>query len=311
MNNEAQSAEIAFDRSFVAAPGELLSLTPRVRRMVADNPGPMTFTGTCTYVIGQGEVAVIDPGPDLPQHVAALLAALRHETVSHILVTHTHRDHCGAAAALKAATGAKIIGCAAAHLAPAPSDDGNGSDSAHDLSYAPDAVMSEGDVIAANDFTLQAVATPGHTGNHLSFALAAEEALFSGDHVMAWSSSVIIPPDGAMADYMKSLEKLQRRGDAVYWPGHGGPVRAPQPYLTALIRHRRQREAAILAALGRGAMTATALVAAVYQGLDPSLKAAARLSVLAHLEDLAARGRVRIDAAQDAGRNRDAFYRLA
>ena len=279
--------------------------------MVAGNPGPMTFTGTCTYVIGQGEVAVIDPGPDLPRHVAALLAALRHETVSSILVTHTHRDHCGAAAALKAATGAKIIGCAQARLAPVPSGAGNEVDSAHDLSYAPDAVMREGDEIAAKSFVLQAVATPGHTGNHLSFALAAEAALFSGDHVMAWSSSVIIPPDGTMADYMDSLEKLQRRGDAIYWPGHGGPVRAPQPYLMALIRHRRRREAALLAALGGGAMTATALVAAVYPGLDPSLKAAARLSLLAHLEDLAARGRLRIEAAQDADRHRDGVYRLA
>ncbi len=304
MNSEAHPAEIAFDRSFVGAPGELLSLTPLIRRMVAGNPGPMTFTGTCTYVVGHGEVAIIDPGPDLPGHVAALLDALRHEAVSHILVTHTHRDHCGAAAALKAATGAKIMGCAAhvvphvaPHVAPVSGDITGGGDSVHDSSYVPDAVMGEGDVITAKDFALQAVATPGHTGSHLSFALAPEAALFSGDHVMAWSTSVVIPPDGAMADYMASLEKLQRRSDAIYWPGHGNPVREPQLYLSALIRHRRQREAAILAELGRGATTVSELVAAIYQGLDPALQAAARLSVIAHLEDLAARGRVRIDAA--------------
>lgn len=317
MNSEAQPTEIAFDRSFVGAPGELLSLTQLVRRMVAGNPGPMTFTGTCTYVVGRGEVAVIDPGPDLPQHVAALLHALRHETVSHILVTHTHRDHCAAAAALKAATGAKIIGCAAhvaphvvPHVAPLSGDTTGGGNSAHNSSYVPDAVMREGDVITAKDFALAAVATPGHTGNHLSFALAAEDALFSGDHIMAWSTSVIIPPDGAMADYMASLQKLQRRRDAIYWPGHGSPVQQPQPYLSALIRHRRQREAAILAELGRGATTVSELVPAIYQRLDPALQAAARLSVLAHLEDLVARGCVRVEEASGLGESPTA-YRLA
>lgn len=307
---------MAFDRSFVGAPGELLSLTQLVRRMVAGNPGPMTFTGTCTYVVGHGEVAIIDPGPDLPGHVAALLDALRHETVSHILVTHTHRDHCAAAAALKAATGAKIIGCAAhvvPHVAPVSGDYAGGGDSAHDSSYVPDAVMGEGDEIAGKDFALQAVATPGHTGNHLSFALAAEDALFSGDHVMAWSTSVIIPPDGAMADYMASLQKLQRRGDAIYWPGHGSPVQQPQPYLSALIWHRRQREAAILAELGRGATTVSELVPAIYQRLDPALQAAARLSVLAHLEDLVGRGRVRVEEASGLGLGQSpaTSYRLA
>ena len=304
MTGETQNADIVFDRSFVGAPGELLSLTPLVRRMLADNPGPMTFTGTCTYVVGHGEVAVIDPGPDLPQHVAALLQALRHESVSHILVTHTHRDHSAAAAALKAATGAKLIGCAA-HRAAASPDDGDGLESAHDRTYAPDAVMSEGDIIAAKDFSLQAVATPGHTGNHLAFALAGEDALFSGDHVMAWSTSVVIPPDGAMRDYMASLDKLQRRCDTIYWPGHGGPVRDPQTYVAALIRHRQHREAAILAALGQGAeqggMSVADIVAAVYQGLDPALHGAAGLSVLAHLEDLAARGRVRSASAPSFG----------
>lgn len=295
MSVAGQGDDIAFDRAFIAAPGELLPVSPRVRRMLACNPGPMTFTGTCTYVVGSGDVAIIDPGPDLPDHIAALLDALRYETVSHILVTHTHRDHSAAAAPLKAATGAKIIGCAA--YAASQSGDENAFDAAHDLTYAPDAVMSDADVVAGKDFSLRAVATPGHTGNHLAFALAEDAALFSGDHVMAWATSVVIPPDGVMADYMASLERLQRRADAIYWPGHGNAVREPQRYVEALIRHRRKREAAILTQLAAAEMTAVELVAAIYRNLDPALKGAAACSVRAHLDDLMARGRVATDFA--------------
>lgn len=297
MKREDQADDISFDRSSVGMTDELQRMSPRVRRILAGNPGPMTFTGTCSYVVGSGEVAVIDPGPALPEHIDALLHALRHESISHILVTHTHRDHCAAAVALKAATGAKIIGCAA-YVAPA-SEAGEVLDSAHDETYAPDTVMQQGDVIAGRDFSLQAVATPGHTGNHLAFALAEEEALFSGDHVMAWATSVVIPGDGAMSDYIDSLEKLQRRAETIYWPGHGNAVREPQAYLAALIRHRRRREAAILAQLGKGEMTVADLVAAIYRGLDPALHRAAGLSVLAHLDDLAARGRVGTEAVAD------------
>jgi glyoxylase-like metal-dependent hydrolase (beta-lactamase superfamily II) len=295
MNREDQADEIFFDRSSVGMTGELKQISPRVRRILAGNPGPMTFTGTCSYVVGSGEVAVIDPGPALPEHIDALLHALRHESIGHILVTHTHRDHSAAAVALKAATGAKIIGCAA-YVAPT-SETGEVLDSAHDVTYTPDAVMQEGDVIAGKDFSLQAVATPGHTGNHLTFALAEEQALFSGDHVMAWATSVVIPGDGSMSDYIASLEKLQRRGEAIYWPGHGNAVREPQNHLGALIRHRRQREAAILAQLGKGEMTVADLVAAIYRGVDPALHRAAGLSVRAHLEDLVACGRVGAVAA--------------
>jgi glyoxylase-like metal-dependent hydrolase (beta-lactamase superfamily II) len=301
MNAEAAEEELRFDRSSVGAPGELQSLTPLVRRMLADNPGPMTFSGTCTYVIGHGKVAIIDPGPALASHVQALLQALRNETVTHILVTHTHRDHCGAAAVLQAATGAKILGCAP-HMVLAL-EESEAVDSAHDVSYRPDAVLGEGDSVTMQDFALAAVATPGHTGNHLSFALAEEAALFTGDHVMAWSTSVVIPPDGSMADYMASLEKLQRRCDQIYWPGHGAPVRAPQPYVSALIRHRRQREAAILAALAEQARTPAELVGVIYLGLDPALHGAAQLSLRAHLEDLAGRGRVGIDAVDATGQS--------
>ncbi len=304
MSTFGQGDDITFDRSFVAAPGELLQISPRVRRMLAANPGPMTFSGTCTYVVGSGDVAIIDPGPDLPDHVAALLHALRHETVSHILVTHTHRDHSAAAAALKAKTGAKIIGCAA-YTVPHPGEDG-AFDAAHDLTYVPDAVMRDADVIAGKDFSLCAVATPGHTGNHLAFALAEDAALFSGDHVMAWATSVVIPPDGAMADYMASLEKLRRRADFIYWPGHGNAVREPQRYLEALIRHRLKREAAIMVELAAAEMTPTDLVAAIYRNLDPALKRAAGCSIRAHLDDLVARGRVVVDT----GAGPEPSYRL-
>jgi glyoxylase-like metal-dependent hydrolase (beta-lactamase superfamily II) len=301
MNNGIKASDIVFDRSRVGPPGKLVSLTSGVRRMIADNPGPMTFTGTCTYVVGRGDVAVIDPGPDLPQHVAALLDTLRHERISHILVTHTHRDHCGAAAALKAATGARLVGCAP-YAAQKQTD---GREDVHEPLYAPDAVMRDGETVEGPQFVLECVATPGHTGNHLSFALKVENALFSGDHVMAWSTSVIIPPDGVMSDYMASLEKLQHRRETIYWPGHGAPVKEPQAYVAALIRHRRGREASILAELSRGEASIAELVAAVYRGLDPSLQAAAQLSVLAHLEDLEKRGLVLRELARHG-----AHYRL-
>ena len=303
MNSDIEAKDIDFDRSPVGPPGKLVSLTKNVRRIVADNPGPMTFTGTCTYVVGHGDVAVIDPGPDLPQHIAALLNSLGSERVSHILVTHTHRDHCGAAAALKAATGAKLIGCPP-YVAQRQINETH--EDAHEPLYAPDEVMSEGDTVEGPQFVLECVATPGHTGNHLSFALAAENALFSGDHVMAWSTSVIIPPDGAMSDYMASLEKLLHRRETIYWPGHGAPMREPQAYVAALIRHRHGREASILAELSGGGASIAELVAAIYQGLDPMLHAAARLSVLAHLEDLEKRGLV----LREAGAHGAARYRL-
>ena len=302
MEPKAQTSDIDidFDRERIGPPGTLVELTPMIRRMVAPNPGPMTFTGTCTYVVGRGAVAIIDPGPDSATHVENLLAALAGETISQILITHTHRDHCGAAADLKAATGAQLIGCAPYIVAtkPSPGTEERGRNSGHELAYVPDVVLVEGNMVEVGDLSLDVVATPGHTGNHLCFALPAERALFSGDHVMAWSTSVIIPPDGAMADYMASLEKLQQRDDAIFWPGHGGPVRAPQNYLMALIRHRRLREASILTALGQGALTIPELVAAIYRGLDPALQGAARLSVRAHLEDLSARELVHAEASE-------------
>jgi len=287
---------LSFDRSFVGAPGELVRLSPLVRRMVAGNAGPMTFTGTCTYVVGTGHVAVVDPGPEAYDHIAALLEALRGETITAILVTHTHKDHSPGARLLKEATGAGIHGCPPYTMTAG--DTGDTSlrlDAAHDLEHAPDFVMQDGDTIEGRGFTLVCVTTPGHTANHRTFALPREKALFSGDHVMAWSTTVIAPPDGSMRPYMESLDKLGRRDDTIYWPGHGGPVQDPQRYVAALVRHRRNRETAILACLATRGSTIEAIVTHVYRGLDPALRNAAALSVRAHLETLIERGLVVAD----------------
>ena len=281
---------------FEGEPGTLVPLSPLVRRMVAPNPGPMTFKGTNTYVVGHGDVAVIDPGPALPEHVAALLSELRGERVATIVVTHTHRDHSPAALLLKQETGAPIVGCAPHRPFRTPHpDEEAGAAAANDLDYAPDRALADGDRIKGDGFTLEAVATPGHTMNHVAFALPQERALFSGDHVMAWSTTVVAPPGGSMAAYMASLERLRGRDDALYWPGHGGPVREPARFVRALQHHRRQRERAIMSRLRAGDTTIEAIVAATYEGLDPRLARAAGVSVLAHLEDLVARGRVVAD----------------
>ena len=199
-------------------------VSPLVRRIVCDNPGPFTFTGTCTYIVGRGAVAIIDPGPENDAHLAALLDAVKGERVRHIVLTHTHRDHSPAARALAERTGADIVGCAPYVAKPgAPS----GLDSAHDTDYAPARILGDGDLLEGDGFTLEAIATPGHASNHLAFALREENALFSGDHVMAWSTSIVAPPDGSMTDYMASLDKLRARSEAIYWPGHGGPVTDP------------------------------------------------------------------------------------
>ena len=281
---------------FAPAVETIETLSPLVRRIVAPNAGPMTFRGTNTYVVGHGAVTVIDPGPDDPAHVEAIVATLAGERVARILVTHTHRDHSPAARLLKARTGAPIVGCAPHVSFRRP--EGAEIDrvaASNDLEHAPDHVLGDGDVIEGEGFTLDAVATPGHTLNHLCFALTDENTLFSGDHVMAWSTTVVAPPDGSMAAYMASLEKLRGRGETLYWPGHGGPVTDPPRFLRALQHHRRQREHAILSRLRAGDTTIPAIVAATYDRLDPRLARAAGFSVLAHLEDLRERGRVAIE----------------
>lgn len=263
---------------------------PGVRRVLARNPSAFTHTGTQTHIVGAGDVAIVDPGPDSPEHVDAILAATAGERIAAILVTHTHRDHSPAASALSAATGAPVVGCAP--LMP-PADDAFGE--AYDLSYAPDRVLTDGEAVEGPGWTLRAVATPGHMSNHLCFAFEEERALFSGDHVMGWSTSVILPPDGNMADYMASLAKLAARDDRVYYPAHGPRVDAPAKLVRGMIAHRRAREAQILRALADGASTTAELVARNYPGLAPTLTAAAGASVRAHLIDLCEQGRVRAD----------------
>ncbi len=271
-----------------AAWGQLMPRSPGVRRLLARNPSPFTYTGTGTFVVGHGTVAVIDPGPaDFP-HVKALIEGLAGETVSHILVTHTHMDHSPSAPALQAATGAPIIGCAPLML----SDDGPRADAGFDPLYAPDRVLADGEAVSGPGWTLTAVATPGHTSNHLCFAFAEEKALFTGDHVMGWSTTVVAPPDGNMADYMASLRKLLDRDDAVYHPTHGEAITDPQRFVRGLITHRKQRENQILKHLAVGPHSIPAMVAQMYAGIDTRLHGAAGRSVLAHLLDLQARGRV-------------------
>jgi glyoxylase-like metal-dependent hydrolase (beta-lactamase superfamily II) len=274
-----------------AAPpyGEALVVSPLVRRVVARNPGPMTYTGSGTYIIGHGTVAVIDPGPDIQAHVDAILAATAGETISHIVITHTHRDHSPAAVPLKAATGAAVVGCSALVI----EDDGPRSDEAFDRSYAPDMVMADGDDIAGPGWTLQAVHTPGHTSNHTCYALAQEQALFTGDHVMGWSTTVVSPPDGDMADYLASLRKLLARDDRQYYPTHGKPIETPQRFVRALLAHRKLREAQILSSLKDGPRTIPDMVAQLYATTPKILHGAAGRSVLAHLEDLQTRGLVK------------------
>jgi glyoxylase-like metal-dependent hydrolase (beta-lactamase superfamily II) len=285
------SDDLMFDADFPVPAGACLRLSPLVRRVVAGNAGSFTFTGTCSYILGEGRVAIVDPGPDLPEHVAALLDAVRGETVTHIVVSHTHRDHSPAARTVKAATGAPIVGCGAHRPArPLALGEANALEASADLDHRPDRELFDGDVLEGAGWRLETVATPGHMANHLCFALPDEKALFSADHVMAWATSIVAPPDGAMGDYIASLEKVRRRDDAIYWPGHGGPVREPQRFVRALLHHRRQREASILARLAAGDRTIAAMVPAIYQGLAPALTSAAGLSVFAHLEDLVARG---------------------
>jgi len=274
--------------------GAVEEISPLIRRVVARNPGPFTYTGTGTYIVGRGDVAMIDPGPDDPAHVAALLAAISGERLEAILITHTHRDHSPASRAVAAATGAPILGCAP--FTPAD-DQGPKVEEGHDEDYRPARTLVDGDTVAAPGWTLRVVATPGHASNHLCYALAEEKALFTGDHVMGWSTTVVSPPDGDMAAYMGSLRLLLTRDDGVYYPTHGQAVTRPQAFVRGLITHRRQREAQILTVLADGPATIPAMVARMYAAVPPVLHPAAGRSVLAHLIDMGARGLVRAVAA--------------
>jgi glyoxylase-like metal-dependent hydrolase (beta-lactamase superfamily II) len=278
-------------------------LAPGVVRLVANNPSPFTFKGTNTYIVGgNGMLALIDPGPDDPAHLAAILATIGKRRLSHVLITHTHRDHTDGLPALLAATGAKTAGFGRrardrGSRATSPS----GSEFV-DQDFIPDVPLADGDRLTGDGWAFTAVHTPGHAPDHLCFALEGTKVLFSGDHVMGWNTSVIAPPEGSMADYLSSLERLGGRDDSVYFPGHGGQVEQPQRLVKAFLLHRRMREHAILDCIRGGTDTVQAIVPAIYRGLDPKLHKAAALSVLAHVEHLIARGLVRCDSPLSADR---------
>jgi glyoxylase-like metal-dependent hydrolase (beta-lactamase superfamily II) len=289
----AMADDIPFNKTFDLAPGITEEVLPGVRRLVANNPGPFTFKGTVTYIAGRGQVAIIDPGPDDDAHIAAILDAVRGETVTHIFITHTHRDHSPAAARIKSITGAVTL-AQGPHRAARPLYEGevNRLDASADYDFRPDIVLPEGETVIGPGWALEGIATPGHTANHMVFALKGTDVLFSGDHVMGWSTSIVAPPDGAMTDYMASLAKLERRTEKIYLPGHGELIRDAPAFVKHYIRHRQGREASILYRLEKGPADIPTLVRAIYIGIDQRLMGAAALSVLAHMEDLVERGLV-------------------
>ena len=269
--------------------GKAEQVEPLVKRVLAPNPSPYTYTGTQTYVVGEAggpDCAVIDPGPNEPAHIEAIMEAVGTAKVTAIMCTHTHRDHSPAAAPLAKITGAPIVGCAPLVLR----SDLPRADEAFDPTYEPDRVLEDGEAMSGTGWTLTAVATPGHTSNHLCFALEESGALFTGDHVMGWSTSVVIPPDGDMGDYMASLEKLQAREDVVYHSAHGAAITKPRQLVRGMIGHRRQRENQIVRLMGEAARPVSAFIPEMYKGLDERLIGAAEMSVTAHLIDLQKRG---------------------
>ena len=274
-------------------------VSPRVERVMANNPGPFTYLGTGSYIVGGETVAVIDPGPALDAHLEALVRALEGRRVSHILTTHTHSDHSPLSHPLQAAVGGVIYGRAAPRA-------GSGAEAAQDVGFRPDVEVADGQTFEGPDWTLEALATPGHASNHVGYALVQENALFCGDHIMGWSTTVVSPPDGDMGDYYASLDKVQARGFDVLWPTHGPPVREVSPFIDAYRDHRHRREAQILKELAAGPRTIAELTPRLYAGIDRRLHVAAARSVLAHLIHMTAQGQVATDGAADA----DAIYRL-
>lgn len=295
---------IEFDRDFAVEYGRVEQVSPLIRRVVAENPGRFTFTGTGTFIVGHHTVAVIDPGPLIPAHVDALLRAVEGETVSHIFITHTHGDHSPAAQPLKEATGAKTYGFGPHPLADIEARHPESADSQptvpieerSDLAFVPDVVMADGDIVHGGTefepWTIEALHTPGHISNHLCFALPQEKALFTGDHVMGWSTSVIPSPDGNLGHYLHNLARLLERDDEVYWPTHGPPIREPHPFVRGLIAHREERSRQIVERLALGDETIDQIVPVLYAEVDPKLHPAAARSVLAHLVHLVETGQV-------------------
>lgn len=291
-----------FTTSMDFAYGVARELAPGIVRLVANNPGPFTFKGTNTYLVGTGDLALIDPGPADAAHLEAILATIGGRRLSHILITHTHRDHVDGLAALVAATGARTVGFGRRAARPgAKRASASGSEHA-DEDFLPDVRLEHGDRLPGDGWAVTALHTPGHAPDHLCFELEGTGLLFSGDHVMGWNTSVIAPPEGSMADYLRSLELLSERTHRVYLPGHGGRVKEPQRLVKAFLLHRRMREQAILDCIRSGTNTVQAIVPAIYRDLDPKLINAARLSVLAHVEHLISRGLVRCDSPLSADR---------
>lgn len=288
--------DIPFNRAFALQPGIVDEPVPGVRRVLCANPSPFTFTGTVSYIVGRGQVAIIDPGPDDPVHLAAVLDAVRGETVTHILVTHTHKDHSPGAAFLKQVTGATVY-AEGAHRASRPyyEHEKVSTESGADRAFVPDEQLRDGDVLGGPDWALEAVPTPGHCANHLCFSWRERGVSFVGDHVMGWSTSIVAPPDGSMPEYMASLDKLGRRDEQLYFSAHGELIPEGPRYVRHLIRHRQARETSILHRLGKGETDIPTMVRAIYIGIDPRLATAAGYSVLAHLEDLVGRGIVTTD----------------
>jgi glyoxylase-like metal-dependent hydrolase (beta-lactamase superfamily II) len=289
---------LSFDMNFAPDHGIAVEMAPGVVRVTCNNPSPFTFHGTNSYIIGTGTLAVLDPGPEDDAHLEALLAAIDGRPVSHILLTHTHRDHSPLAARLKAATGAITV-AEGPHREARPLATGAAPalDAANDTAFEPDMRLGDGETLTGDGWQVTAVHTPGHAANHTVFALDGTGIAFSGDHVMAWSTTIVAPPGGSMSDYMASLDKLIERADRRFLPGHGGPVEEPVAFMRGLKGHRKMRERAILERVREGDRSIPAIVAAIYRDTDPRLHGAAGLSVLAHLEDLVARGLVTADSA--------------
>ena len=286
---------LKFNRELNVSHGVRTRLSPLVSHVLAPNPGPFTFKGTGVHLVGAGaKIAVIDPGPDVAEHLSALKRVIGARAISHILVTHSHRDHSPAAAALKSWSGAAVYGLPD-HAAPSRQE--GAVDEAHDHDFVPDVMVHDGMRIAGDGFTFECVTTPGHTANHVCYALREEKSLFSGDHVMGWSTSVIAPPDGDMGQYIASLEKLRRRDETLFYPTHGSPIPDSNDWVGQLIAHRRQREKQILEALRAGACDIPQLVRRLYPDIAPGLQAAAAQQVNAHLLHLAEKSAVTRDGA--------------
>jgi glyoxylase-like metal-dependent hydrolase (beta-lactamase superfamily II) len=292
--NDAQEPD--FDLEFQPAYGKPVPVAPRVQRLTVNNPSPFTFHGTNSYIVGGTSVAVIDPGPEDEAHFQALMAALKGREVTHIFVSHTHRDHSPLARRLKAETAALLV-AEGPHRAARPlfSGEVNPFAESADSAFQPDIAIADGETLDGDGWSMTAVHTPGHTANHTAFALEGSGVLFSADHVMAWATTIVAPPDGSMADFMTSIETLLKRDDRIFLPGHGGPVREPASFLRGLRAHRRMRERAVLERIRAGDRLIPDMVRAIYTRTDPRLHGAAALSVLAHLEDLVEKRRVSTD----------------